>query len=62
MTGDDVHYKEWRITVIQYGDSAWEGLIYRPHSPLHETTVPKGPDRRVVIENAKAIIDRLLIS
>jgi|GEM_PF-3316565 len=57
--GDEIHYKEWRVEVM-HGNPGWEALIYRQGSPIHEETVPAGPDRRVVIEEAKALIDKLL--
>jgi hypothetical protein len=56
--GEEIHYKGWRIDVMHCGDG-WEALLYRPSSPLHEVTVPKGPDRSTVIEDAKTLIDRL---
>ena len=54
---DEVHYKDWRIEVLP-DKSGWKALVYRPGSPLHETTTPHGPDRRAVIAQAKALIDR----
>jgi hypothetical protein len=59
--GDEIHYKEWRIDVM-HKESGWEALIYRPSSPLHETSVPVGQDRRAVIEDAKLCIDKMLAS
>ena len=56
--GDEIHYKEWRIDVMHHGGS-WEALIYRPSSLLHEVSVPKGSDRRTVIEEAKNLVDKL---
>ena len=55
--GDEIHYKEWRIR-----GPGWKALIYRPNSPLHEAYEPAGQDRRAVIEDAKALIDKLLVS
>lgn len=57
MTFDEIHYKDWRIEVLR-DESGWEALVYCPGSPLHERTVPHGADRRAVIEDAKALIDR----
>jgi hypothetical protein len=57
MTGGEIHYKGWRIDIM-YRSNGWEALIYRPNSPLHEMPVPKGPERRIVIEAAKTFIDR----
>jgi hypothetical protein len=57
MAIDEIHYKGWRMEVLQDGPG-WKALVYRPSSPLHEATVPHGPDRRAVIEEAKALIDR----
>ena len=59
--GDEIHYKEWRIDVMHKG-LGWEALIYRPNSPLHETSVPARQDRRAVIEDAKLRIDKMLAS
>jgi hypothetical protein len=59
--GDEIHYKEWRIDVMQ-SESGWEALIYRPSSLLHEVSVPHGQNRRAVIEEAKVLIDELLAS
>lgn len=53
---DEICYKDWRIEVLPDG-SGWKALVYRPSSPLHEATVPHGPDRRAVIAQAKTIID-----
>ena len=57
--GDEIYYKKWRIDVMQ-SEPGWEALIYRPHSPLHEVSVPHGQNRHAVIEEAKALIDKLL--
>jgi len=54
---DEIHYKDWRIEVMADA-SGWKALVYRPSSPLHETTVPQGPDRRAVVAQAKSLIDR----
>jgi hypothetical protein len=54
---DEIHYKDWRIEVLP-DESGWEALVYCSGSPLHEKAVPHGPDRRAVIEEAKALIDR----
>ena len=54
---DGIHYKDWRIEVLA-DESGWKALVYRPSSPLHETTVPRGPDRRTVIAEAKSLVDR----
>jgi hypothetical protein len=56
MVIDELHYKEWRIEVL-HGELGWKALLYRPSSPLHETTAPEGSDRRVVIHEAKTLID-----
>ena len=53
---DEIHYKGWRVQVL-HSDQGWKALLYRPSSPLHETNVPEGPDRRIVIENAQLLID-----
>ena len=53
---DEIIYKGWRIDMAHHGEG-WKALIYRPSSLLHETTVPEGPDRRIVLEDAKALID-----
>ncbi len=54
---DEIRYKNWRIEVLtdQPGRKA---LVYRPTSPLHETTVPHGLDRDAVVAEAVALIDR----
>lgn len=57
--GDEIRYKEWRIDVMQSGPG-WEALVYRPNSPLHEVSVPHQNDRHAVIEEAKALIDKML--
>jgi hypothetical protein len=57
MAIDEIHYKDWRIAVLPC-ESGWKALVYRPSSPLHESTVPLGQDRRAVIAEAKALIDR----
>jgi hypothetical protein len=57
---DEINYKGWRIDVPHQGEG-WKALIYRPSSLLHETTVPEGPDRRAVLEEAKTLIDSLLV-
>jgi hypothetical protein len=49
---DEINYK-----VQQNG---WKALIYRPSSLLHETNVPKGSDRRAVLEESTIFIDSLL--
>lgn len=54
--GEEIHYKGWRIDIMHHGNG-WEALIYRANSPLHELSVPKAPDRRAVIEDAKNLID-----
>jgi hypothetical protein len=54
---EEIQYKDWRIEVLAH-EAGWKALVYRPHSPLHETTVPQGPDRRAVIVDAKDLIDR----
>jgi len=56
--GDEIHYKGWRIDIMRR-EHSWEALVYRPSSPLHEVIVPKGPDQRVVIEEARALVDQL---
>ena len=59
MTIDEIHYKGWRVEIL-HGDRGWKALLYCPRSPLHDTTVPEGPDRRAVIESAKLLIDEAL--
>jgi hypothetical protein len=61
VLNDEFRYKGWRIEAL-YGNTGWEALIYRPSSLLHEAEVPDGPTRHTVIEQAKAIIDKLLRS
>ena len=61
MAIDEIHDKAWRIEVLQ-GEPGWKTLIYQPSSPLHEATVPHGPDRRAVLAQVKALIDRKLTS
>ena len=56
--GDEIHYKGWRIDLMQL-EHGWEALVYRPSSPIHEVSVPKGLDRRTVIEGAKTLVDQL---
>lgn len=56
MAIDEIHYKGWRVEIL-HGDKGWKALLYRPSSLLHETTVPEGPDRHAVIENAKLLVD-----
>jgi hypothetical protein len=56
MQNNEVHYKDWRIGVLSR-ENGWKALIFRPHSPLHEPTVPSGEDRHTVIEDAKKLID-----
>jgi hypothetical protein len=56
MEKEEILYKEWRIDLWMQ-DSGWKALIYRPHSTLHEPTVPTGQNRRMVIEDAKSFID-----
>lgn len=56
---DEINYKRWRIDLAHHGEG-WKALIYRPSSLLHETTVPKGPDRHIVLEEAKSFIEALL--
>ena len=58
---DEITYKRWRIDVAHHGEG-WKALIYRPSSLLHETTVPEGLDRRSVLEETKAFIDKSLMS
>jgi hypothetical protein len=53
---EEIHYKGWRVEVLP-DESGWEALVYCPGSRLHERTVPHGPDRRAVIEDAKTLID-----
>ena len=55
---DEINYKGWRIDVLHQQDG-WKALIYRPSSLLHETSVPKGSDRRAVLEEATMVIDSL---
>jgi hypothetical protein len=57
MIFEEIHYKGWRVEVLP-DKSGWEALVYCPGSLLHEKTVPHGLDRRSVIEDAKALIDR----
>lgn len=54
---DEIRYKNWRIEVLTDGPG-WKALVYRLTSPLHETTVPHGPDRDAVVAEAVALIDR----
>jgi hypothetical protein len=57
---DEITYKRWRIDLAHHGEG-WKALIYRPSSLLHETTLPEGPDRRAVLEEAKTLIDTMLV-
>ena len=59
MENDEIHYKEWRIEVL-HGELGWKALVYRPSSPLHELEVPNSSDRRATIEDARALIDKLI--
>jgi hypothetical protein len=59
MTIDEINYKGCRIDVLHQGEG-WKALVYRPSSPLHEVTVPDGPNRRSVIEEAKMLADKFL--
>ena len=59
MSGDEFHYKGWRVEVLHAG-AGWKALVYGPSSPLHEVEVPYGPDRHIVMKEAKALIDKLL--
>jgi len=59
MENDEIHYKGWRIEVL-HGELGWKALAYRPSSLLHELEVPNGSDRRSIIEDAKALIDKLI--
>lgn len=61
MVSEEIHYKGWRIEVL-HADAGWKALVYRPSSPLHEEPVPAGPDRRAVMQEAKALVDRRLAS
>jgi hypothetical protein len=56
MAKEQINYKEWCIDLCIEG-SGWKALIYRPHSVLHEETIPTGQDRHAVIEKAKNLID-----
>jgi hypothetical protein len=56
---DEINCKGWRINLLHQQDG-WKALIYRPSSLLHETGVPKGSDRRAVLEEATALIDSLV--
>jgi hypothetical protein len=56
---DEINYKGWRIDLLHEQDGC-KALIYRPSSLLHETNVPKGSDRRAVLEEATTVIDSLL--
>jgi hypothetical protein len=40
------------------GPAGWKALIYRHTSLLHVATVAKGPDRRAVLTEANALINR----
>ena len=57
MASEEIHYKGWRIEVLHQGQG-WKALVYRPSSPLHEEPVPSGPDRRVVMQEAKMLVDQ----
>jgi hypothetical protein len=45
MAIDEIHYKRWRIEVLQ-GEPGWKTLLYFPDSPLHGAAAPDGTDRR----------------
>lgn len=57
MAIDGIHFEGWRVAVL-HDRPGWKALVYRPGSPLFETTVLHGPDRRAVIAKAKALINR----
>jgi hypothetical protein len=57
MAIDEIHYRRWRIEVLQ-GEPGWQTLVYYPDSPLHGVTAPNRADRRAVMEEAEALIDR----
>ena len=57
MAIDRIHDKRWRIEVLQ-GEPSWKTLLYYPDSPLHGTAVPDGTDRRAVMEEADALVDK----
>jgi hypothetical protein len=59
VSNEAFHYKGWRVEVLHDG-AGWKALVYWPISPLHEAEVPEGPDRHLVMEKAKTLIDELL--
>lgn len=54
MALDEIHYKGWRIEVLQ-GQPGWRTLVYYPGSPLHGSVAPDGTDRRAVMEQAETL-------
>ena len=56
MAMDEIHYKRWRIEVLQ-GEPGWKTLLYFPDSPLHGAAAPDGTDRRAVMKEAEALAD-----
>lgn len=57
MAVDGIHFEGWRVAIL-HGEAGWKALVYRPSSPLHETAVLHGADRRAVIAKAKLLINR----
>ncbi len=57
MALEEIHYKGWRIDLLHQG-AGWKALIYRPSSLLHEEPVPTGSDRRMVMREAKTLVDQ----
>jgi hypothetical protein len=57
MAKEEVAHKEWRIDVMPHA-GGWKAFIYRPGSILTEETIPNGPERKDVIEEAKRYIDQ----
>jgi hypothetical protein len=57
MVIEEIHYKRWRIEILQ-GEPGWKMLVYHPASPLHGVAAPHRADRRAVLEEANALVDR----
>jgi hypothetical protein len=57
MAIDEIHYKRWRIEVLQ-GEPGWQTLLYYPDTPLHGAAAPDGTDRRAVMKEVEALVDR----
>jgi hypothetical protein len=57
MVIEEIYHKRWRIEILQ-GEPGWKMLVYHPDSPLHGAVAPDRTDRRAVMEEANALVDR----